>query len=89
VYVLYIHVGEDMMVQISELIAIIDKKSFQNSELNHNYLQLAKKAIIDLAKGDFKSIVVTEHHVYLSPLSSNTLNKRSNFKKTKGFTTPF
>ncbi|OCA82454.1 DUF370 domain-containing protein [Bacillus sp. FJAT-27225] len=65
---MYIHIGEDHMVRASEIIAIIDK----DSVIGHKYANS-----INLSKGPFKSMVITEKNVYLSPLASNTLKKRS------------
>ena len=67
---MYIHIGEDHMVRVREIIAIIDKDSAASG---------AQKTAdaINLSKGPFKSVVITEKNVYLSPLSSTTLKKRS------------
>ncbi|ALC88507.1 hypothetical protein AM500_00905 [Bacillus sp. FJAT-18017] len=65
---MYIHIGEDHMVRASEIIAIIDKDSAVVPETGKS---------INLSKGSFKSVVITEKNVYLSPLASSTLKKRS------------
>ncbi|CEG29496.1 extracellular matrix regulator RemB [Bacillus sp. B-jedd] len=67
---MYIHIGEDHMVRVREIIAIIDKDSAASG------VQETADAI-NLSKGPFKSVVITEKNVYLSPLSSTTLKKRS------------
>lgn len=67
---MYIHIGEDHMVRVREIIAIIDKDSAASG------FQETGDAI-NLSKGPFKSVVITEKDVYLSPLSSTTLKKRS------------
>jgi hypothetical protein len=74
---LYIHVGEDVMVRSHDIIAILDKKSVESSEEFRKILRLRKSSVMDLSKGNFKSIVMTSEDIYLSPLSSTTLNKRS------------
>lgn len=74
---MYIHLGEDVMIRTDELVAILDKKSFQESTIMKQFLNSKDKNIMNLAKGDFKSLVITNHRIYLSPLASITLNKRS------------
>ncbi|MED1202700.1 extracellular matrix regulator RemB [Heyndrickxia acidicola] len=74
---MYIHLGEDVMVRTDEIVAILDKKSIQVSAIMDGFLNSKDKKIINLAKGDFKSLVITDHRIYLSPLASITLNKRS------------
>ncbi|RDU37245.1 DUF370 domain-containing protein [Neobacillus piezotolerans] len=68
---MYIHIGEDHMVRVNEIIAIIDKGSAGASGLAES------GAAINLSKGPFKSVVVTGKNIYLSPLASTTLKKRS------------
>ncbi|WP_316572313.1 extracellular matrix regulator RemB [Neobacillus sp. YIM B06451] len=68
---MYIHIGEDHMVRVKEIIAIIDK----SSALDSRFAESGKA--INLSKGPFKSVVVTEKDIYLSPLASTTLKKRS------------
>ncbi|WP_081622794.1 extracellular matrix regulator RemB [Heyndrickxia acidiproducens] len=75
---MYLHVGEDVRVQVNEIIVILDQRSLQDSPINDHYLQTSKPRIRNLAKEECKSMVVTQHHIYLSPLSSNTLIRRSN-----------
>ncbi len=74
---LYIHVGEDVMVRSHDVIAILDKKSVESTEDIQKILRLRKATVMDVAKGNFKSIVMTTEEIYLSPLSSATLTKRS------------
>ena len=74
---MYIHVGEDVLVQSNEIIAILDKASVQDSPIIQEFLQSRINVTINLSKGEFKSIIITNHQVYLSPLSSSTLSKRT------------
>ncbi|GIN40026.1 MULTISPECIES: extracellular matrix regulator RemB [Heyndrickxia] len=74
---MYLHVGEDVMVRTDEIIAILDKGSVIDSAIFQEFLQKnEKKKMLNLSKGDFKSIVITDHQHYLSPLASGTLVKR-------------
>ncbi|WP_335871929.1 extracellular matrix regulator RemB [Bacillus sp. 2205SS5-2] len=79
---MYIHVGEDVMLRTNEIIAIIDKASIQNSEEMHLFLQKRKKQLQQLGKSPYKSLVVTQNHIYLSPLASGTLKKRAILENT-------
>ncbi len=73
---MYVHVGEDVMVRTSEMIAVLDKNSAKESKIIEEFLKHETKKIFDLAKGAYKSIVITTDQVYLSPLASTTLKKR-------------
>ncbi|KQL51334.1 hypothetical protein AN964_20325 [Heyndrickxia shackletonii] len=77
---MYIHIGEDVLVGSNEIIAILDKESVQDSPITQEFLQTRTKEIINLSKGEFKSIIITCHQVYLSPLASSTLNKRTKYE---------
>ncbi|HZG70370.1 MAG TPA: extracellular matrix/biofilm biosynthesis regulator RemA family protein [Chondromyces sp.] len=72
---MYVHLGEEVMVPVNEIIAIIDKSSLKLSEeavyLSDYYQQSAKTA-----DDSYKSVVITVNHIYLSPFSSGTLKKR-------------
>jgi hypothetical protein len=75
---MYIHIGEDLTIRSSDIIAIVDKQSGDSSLLNEEFLKRHKGNLNNLAKHSFKSIIITKDHVYLSPYSSSTLKKRSN-----------
>jgi hypothetical protein len=76
---MYIHIGEDFNVKSKDIIAIVDKQSGDSSLLVKEFLKKHEGNLINLAKNSFKSIVITNEHVYLSPFSSGTLKKRSDF----------
>jgi hypothetical protein len=76
---LYIHIGEDLTIHSKDIIAIVDKQSGDSSLLNEEFLKKHKGNLNNLAKNSFKSIIITKDHIYLSPFSSNTLKKRSDF----------
>ncbi|MBS4189828.1 DUF370 domain-containing protein [Bacillus sp. FJAT-49705] len=75
---MYIHVGEDILVQSKDIIAIIDKQSVSSSKTIEEFLERQKHTIINLSKGSYKSVVITTTEIYFSPLASGTLKKRSN-----------
>lgn len=72
---MYIHLGDDLVVPIRDIVAIFDYK-IKNSPIVEDFLNGQAGAIISSA-GTPKSIVVTKTRVYLSPLSSKTLKKRA------------
>ncbi|MDP4108310.1 MAG: DUF370 domain-containing protein [Bacillota bacterium] len=76
---MYIHIGEEHTIRVRDIIAIVDKQSGDSSLLNEKFLKRHKVNLNNLTKSSFKSIIITKDHVYLSPYSSSTLKKRSNF----------
>jgi extracellular matrix regulatory protein B len=74
---MYIHIGEDILVKAKDIITILDKDSVNSSTMIEEFLKRREETTMNLAKGAFKSIVVTLDKVYLSPLASGTLKKRS------------
>jgi extracellular matrix regulatory protein B len=74
---MYIHIGEDLNVKVKDVIAILDKESVNSSSLVEEFLKRHEDHLINLSKNPFKSIVITTTQVYLSPLASGTLKKRS------------
>jgi extracellular matrix regulatory protein B len=73
---MYIHIGEEILVRTKDIIAILDK-DVHSSQYIQEFLQHNEKHTENLSKNPFKSIVVTKEKVYLSPLSSTTLKKRT------------
>jgi extracellular matrix regulatory protein B len=74
---MYIHIGEEILVRSKDIIAILDKDSVRSSQNIQEFLQHNVKQTENLSKNPFKSIVITKEKVYLSPLASATLKKRS------------
>ncbi|WP_462410032.1 extracellular matrix regulator RemB [Neobacillus sp. Marseille-QA0830] len=74
---MYLHIGEDLNIRAKDIIAILDKESANNSELVEEFLNHHQKKVINLSKNPYKSIVITFDKVYLSPIASGTLKKRS------------
>lgn len=82
---MYIHIGEDLDIRGQDIIAILDRESAGSSALVEEFLQRNSKNIINLSKKSVKSIVVTVDKIYLSPLASGTLKKRSNVMNIQEF----
>lgn len=75
---MYLHVGEEVTVSTKEIIAIIDKHSIRSSPLMDKFILHRQDQIVNLTKGNYKSVVITQENIYFSPFSSGTLKKRSN-----------
>lgn len=76
---MFLHVGTDVVVSLKKIVAILDLKSCKEGEATRQFLSLhqSEKRVHDISGGDPKSIVVTDQEIYLSPISSLTLKKRS------------
>jgi hypothetical protein len=75
---MYIHIGEDINIRAKDIISILDKDSANSSALVEEFISHRKEKVVNLSKNPFKSIIITCDNVYLSPISSGTLRKRSN-----------
>ncbi|PLS02184.1 extracellular matrix regulator RemB [Neobacillus cucumis] len=75
---MYIHIGEDLNIRAKDIISILDKESANQSSLVEEYLKRQSERVINLTKNPYKSIIITCEKVYLSPIASGTLKKRSN-----------
>ena len=75
---MYIHIGEDINIRARDIISILDKESANNSPLVEEFISHRKEKVVNLSKNPFKSVIITYDNVYLSPISSGTLKKRSN-----------
>lgn len=82
---MYIHIGEDLNIRAQDVIAILDKESVNSSSFVEEFLKRQQESVINLSKHSFKSVVITKDKVYLSPLASGTLKKRSYFSANQGF----
>lgn len=74
---MYIHIGEDLNIRAKDIITILDKESVKSSKLTEEFLTHHQKKLVNLSKNAFKSVVITPEKVYLSPIASGTLKKRT------------
>ena len=65
---MYLHIGADYVIRTEEIIAIIDVKNHQPSQLSGQ--------LITIDEFDQKSYVITDTKEFLSPISAATLKKR-------------
>lgn len=78
---MFLHVGSDVTVSLRQVVAILDYRTSQVGEATREFLDASWKAnrVIDLSGGDPRSVVLTDNGVYLSPISSPTLQRRADF----------
>lgn len=74
---MFIHLGENVIVRSSDVIAILDRQLLKSSSIVNEFLDVQKNRVVELANGNTKSVVVTVDKVYYSPLSSSTLKRRA------------
>ncbi|PPA68465.1 extracellular matrix regulator RemB [Jeotgalibacillus proteolyticus] len=74
---MYVHIGGESMVRMHDIVAIMDIQSANSSLIMEQFMKDNDNGIVDLCQSNCKSIVITDFKVYLSPLSSATLKKRS------------
>lgn len=83
---MFLHLGENVVIPQTEVIAILDMESV-NSIDSDRFLRISDEDgfVKRINKETPKSIILTERDkksiIYLSPISSVTLVKRSDFKK--------
>jgi extracellular matrix regulatory protein B len=73
----YIHLGDKTLIKTKDIIAIIDKESCNSSTNMDVFFRQFQESPNSLKEKSFKSIIVTNDHIYFSPLSSGTLKKRT------------
>nr|WP_306220461.1 extracellular matrix/biofilm biosynthesis regulator RemA family protein [Cohnella sp. WQ 127256] len=73
--------GGEKVIRTSQLVAIFDISIEQSSKLSRQFVVHAQKnkEVETIGEEDPKSIVVTEHKVYYSPISTATLKKRAHY----------
>ena len=65
---MFLHLGSDFFVCVSEVISVQDYKCLTETE--------AKEKTENVSDGKIKSVVVTDNKIYFSKLSPGTLKKR-------------
>lgn len=78
---MYLHLGGDVLIKKDEIVAIIDLDMTKLSQVNSLFLSKIKnnnKNINYISEpGREKTLIVTINDLFLSPISSLTLFKRS------------
>ncbi len=83
---MYMHLGENTVVRLDEIIGIFDMDNTTVSKSTRDFLNFSEKRreVINVSYELPKSFIVCsnkrkEKRVYISQISSTTLNKRSGF----------
>ncbi len=82
----FLHLGEDMVIPMNDVIGIFDMESCMYNSDTTQFLRLAEEDgfVIRINKERPKSMIITEVNkksvIYLSPISSKTLSKRTKFR---------
>lgn len=81
---MFLHIGEDVEIMARDLVGIFDIQSIKNSKITSEFLKAAEEEdfIFRVSQDEIKSFIVTQKDgksiIYLSPISSATLQKRLN-----------
>lgn len=75
---MFLHLGDDTVVALGDIISINDFRSFQ-SPINQEILTKMRQQgrVVDVSESAPKSFIVTGKSIYLSAISSVTLKKRA------------
>lgn len=78
---MFLHVGGVTNIAWDKIISIHDWKNFKHVQNEQLLQRLAseKRVIALIADSEVKSVVITDEHIYLSGISSNTLRKRAGY----------
>ncbi len=76
---MYLHIGEDTVINTKNIIGIFDMDTSTVNKATRDYLAKAEKdkKVIYVNYDLPKSFIVTENNIYVSPLNTNTLLKRT------------
>ena len=79
---MFIHLGEDTIIEDKNIIGIFDMDTSTVNKATRDYLTLAERSNkTEYVNYDLpKSFIVTDDKIFISPINTNTLYKRS--KKT-------
>ncbi|UOR10748.1 extracellular matrix regulator RemB [Halobacillus amylolyticus] len=81
---MFIHIGDDHVIQSKDVISIIDYSLMTSSSIIEEMIfnQRKNKQVVETEEDSAKSIVITKGYIYFSPLSVYTLKKRANMMST-------
>lgn len=76
---MFLHLGEDTVVNTKEIIGIFDMDTSTVNKATREYLSSAEKQkkVIYVNYDLPKSFIVTEENVFVSPVATSTLLKRT------------
>lgn len=82
---MFLHIGGDVVIPVKNIIAILDIETTTTSKDTKDFLRIAEEeGFIESISDDLpKTFIITEvekkSKIFLSPISSVTLQKRANF----------
>ncbi len=78
---MFIHLGGDTIVNSKRIIAILNVNSALEADSTKEFFKTAQEEgfIADFDQTNYKSVVITDKDIYLSPISTLTLKKRAGF----------
>ncbi|MGP4038967.1 extracellular matrix regulator RemB [Gracilibacillus sp. D59] len=81
---MFIHIGDDHVIQSKDVIGIIDYSLVTSSTINEEMLKemKQKQQVVVTDEEETKAVVITPQKVYYSPLSVLTLKKRASMIST-------
>ncbi|MFD2658290.1 MULTISPECIES: extracellular matrix regulator RemB [Gracilibacillus] len=81
---MFIHIGDDHVIQSKDVIGIIDYSLVTSSTINEEMLEELKEneQVVVSEEDVTKAVVITADKVYYSPLSVLTLKKRASMIST-------
>ncbi|NLY49643.1 MAG: DUF370 domain-containing protein [Firmicutes bacterium] len=76
---MFLHIGNDVMVPTKDIILIVDLRSAREGIATREFIEISEDEGLLNKVGDTepKSLVLTTDRGYLSPISSLTLDSRS------------
>lgn len=76
---MYLHLGKGHMIPLKDVVLIADIESTTHSQITREFLETAREEgfVEDLSGGEPKSFVIANEKVYLSLISTSTLEKRT------------
>lgn len=79
---MFVHIGSSQIVFSNEVIGIFNLNN-EESEINNEFLNTASNHPTSIlsCSDRYKSFIVTDRKVYISPISPLTLSKRRNINK--------
>ena len=80
---MFIHLGEDTVINDKEIIGIFDIDTSTVNKATRDYLSKAEKEkrVIYVNYDLPKSFIVCDNAVYISPINTSTINKRTKTEK--------
>ncbi|MEJ6951937.1 extracellular matrix regulator RemB [Natronospora cellulosivora (SeqCode)] len=75
---MYLHLGENYLIPTKEVVLIGSFETALESDITKEFFEVAEEEgfVVDYSMGNPRSFVLTSETIYLSMISSSTLEKR-------------